>query len=79
MSQKNEQCVIHWVHEKKHDVWPVTSVPAELRFEGAVGLIKYSNGKQYVGRIVKKSGEYYCLRGSLGFQIFPIATHLSLS
>lgn len=57
--------LVHWVHEGRWDVWPLSKIPNELRFEGALGMIKYSNGKSYLGRIVKISGKFESLDPSL--------------
>lgn len=53
----NVEYLVHWRREGRWDVLPEPLVPAELRHEGAFGLIPYHDGKRYLGEIIKISGK----------------------
>jgi len=54
-----EHCLVLWVEEKKWDVLKVDKLPPEHRYEGAVGNFPWSDGKLYVGRVLKMSSKYH--------------------
>lgn len=72
-----QEALIHWVEEARHDRWPATQVPAGMRYEGGLGHMKWKDGGNYLGKIVKMSGEciFILLSCSAGFQLFFLDCH----
>lgn len=52
------EALIHWVKEGRWDVWATTKLPQEHRQEGALGMFPWTDGKNYLGKVVKISCKY---------------------
>lgn len=53
-----QHCLVNWVKENRWDVWKTSKLPPEYRHEGALGMFTYVDGKRYLGKVLKISGEY---------------------
>ncbi|XP_026289144.1 uncharacterized protein LOC113214092 [Frankliniella occidentalis] len=47
-----QHCLVHWVNESTWDVLPITKVPSEHRFVGALSMLTWTDGEEYLGKIV---------------------------
>lgn len=52
------QAIVHWINEGRWDVMDVGKLPGEMQQENALGLVRYEDGKKYLGKVLLISGEY---------------------